>query len=239
MLLTISITLAIQKAKSDFKNEIAGWRRYHSENEYEIKCVSVFPSITNGIIITMAVYEDKKPTNLSCWNWHLIPYGQLKNLYHADWFEIAANQSLDSEPITWGFPVAGYRQEFGLHKPPWTPRYVPALSSCRSASVHVPITHHAIRSNPLPVGLGPINSVLATLVQQCVYIRYFTDDLLLLMTFAMVDMSMDWTTKAIPLKSVPTFPLVHRQSAPWKRHGNLRFQELWNTMSAPRHITRC
>jgi hypothetical protein len=29
-----------------------------------------------------------------------------------------------------------------------------------------------------------------------------------------VDMSMDRTTKAIPLKSVPTFPLVHRTSAP-------------------------
>jgi hypothetical protein len=70
------------------------------------------------------------------------------------------NQSLDSEPITWGFPVSGSRQEFGLHRPPWTLRSIPALSSCRSASVLVPITHHAARSKPLPVGMGPINSAL-------------------------------------------------------------------------------
>jgi hypothetical protein len=70
------------------------------------------------------------------------------------------NQSLDSEPITSGLPVSGSRQEFGLHKPSWTLRSVPALSSCHSASAHVPISHHATRSNPLPVGMGPINSVL-------------------------------------------------------------------------------
>jgi hypothetical protein len=39
--------------------------------------------------------------------------------------------------------------------------FLAALSSCRSASVLVPITHHVICSKPLPVGMGQVTFVVS------------------------------------------------------------------------------
>jgi hypothetical protein len=68
---------------------------------------------------------------------------------------VPANQALRQSPYRLVFQSPAPGKNSGCTNRPGQLGLVPALSSCRSASVHIPITHNAVRSRPLPVGYGP------------------------------------------------------------------------------------